>query len=45
MDNIDLTNYLPILSMGLWVGIFIVFVCKMFSFVIDKILSWFKRAI
>ena len=39
----DLTEYLPILSTGLWVGIFITFVCKMFSVVIDIIVSWFRR--
>ena len=44
MSDLNISEYLPILSLGLWVGVFISFVSKMISFVIKTILSWFKRA-
>ena len=43
--NLDITDYLPILSIGVWTGVFITFVCKMFSFVISVCINWFKKAI
>lgn len=44
MNNVDLTELLPILSTGLWVGVSMVFVSKMLSFVISKIIQLFKLA-
>ena len=43
MNDFDISQYLPILSIGIWVGVFITFVCKMMSFVIEKIIGWFKH--
>lgn len=43
MNDLDVSNFLPILSIGLWVGVFMVFVAKMFSFVLTTIINWFKR--
>lgn len=44
MSDINISDYLPILSIGLWVGVSITFISKLFSFVISKILGWFKLA-
>lgn len=43
MNDIDISGYLPILSIGLWVGVSITFISKIISFVISVILSWFKK--
>lgn len=43
--NLDISDYLPILSIGLWVGVSITFISKIISFVISTCVSWFKRAI
>lgn len=43
MNDVDLTNYLPVLTTGLWVGVFITFISKLISFVIKIIIGWFKR--
>lgn len=45
MSDINISDYLPILSIGIWVGVFITFVCKMISFVIATILHWFKKSV
>lgn len=45
MNNLDITDYLPILSIGLWVGVSITFISKIISFVISTCINWFKRAI
>lgn len=44
MIDLQVSEYLPILTIGLWVGVFMTFVAKMLAFVISKILSWFKMA-
>lgn len=44
MSTLNVSGYLPILTIGLWVGVFITFVSKLISFVISTILKWFKRA-
>lgn len=41
----EISDYLPILTIGLWVGVFITFVSKMISLVISTILNWFKRLV
>lgn len=43
MNDIDITGYLPVFTISLWVGVFITFVSKMLSFVVSKIISWFKH--
>lgn len=44
MSDINISDYLPILSIGLWVGISITFISKMISFVITLILGWFRKS-
>lgn len=41
----SINDYLTILNIGLWVGVSIIFISKMISFVISTILKWFKKAI
>ena len=43
MSDVNLSDFLPILSIGLWVGVSITFVSKMISYVISTIIRWFKR--
>lgn len=45
MSDINISEYLPILTIGLWSGVMITFISKLISFVISTILHWFKRAI
>ena len=43
MTEISIANYLTVLSQGLYVGFFICFVTKMIGYLVDKIVSLFKR--
>lgn len=43
MSDVNLSDFLPILSVGLWVGVSITFISKMISYVISTIIRWFKR--
>lgn len=43
MSDVDLSNFLPILTIGLWVGVSITIISKLLSFVIGTVISWFKR--
>lgn len=45
MNDIDISKYLPILSIGLWVGVFITFVSKLISFTLSTIIGWFKHLV
>lgn len=45
MNDIDITQYLPILTLGLWVGVSMTFISKLLSFVISTILYWFKKSV
>lgn len=45
MSDLNISDYLPILSLGLWVGVSITFISKLISFVIGTILNWFKRLV
>ena len=45
MSDVNISQYLPILSIGLWSGVTITFISKLISFVIGTILKWFKKAV
>lgn len=45
MSDVNITDYLPILTIGLWSGVAITFISKMISFVISTCINWFKKAI
>lgn len=44
MNNVDLTQYLPILSIGLWTGVFVTIVCKLLSHIVEVFIKLFKMA-
>lgn len=43
MTTNTVEDFLQMLTTGIWVGVFIFFVCRMIAFVIDKIIGFFKK--
>lgn len=44
MNDLDISVYLPILSLGLWVGVFMVVVSKCLNHVIEVFIRIIKSA-
>lgn len=45
MTENTISNWLQILTHGSLIGFFLVFVARMFSYVLTSIISWFKKAL